>query len=84
MGVRQLEKSKTNEWLKLARKRLDIPEYLRLRYFDEVDLLTIRFTEGKSTYSDDDLEKGVIYNYDANDELVSIEILDLYGIFVTA
>ena len=44
-------------------------------------MLVIQFTDGKSTYSKDDMKRGVIFNYDQNNCLVSIEILDLYEIF---
>ena len=85
MAVRQLNQisAKASEWLKLARQRVEIPsDYVILKYQEDVDLLLIRLTDGKSTYSKDDMNRGIIYNYDGNDCLVSMEILDLYGIFV--
>jgi len=84
MAVRQLNQTtnKASEWLKLALRRVEIPnDYVILKYQEDVDLLIIRFTDGKSTYSKDDMPRGVIYNYDWNDVLVSIEILDLYEIY---
>jgi uncharacterized protein YuzE len=87
MAVRQLNQTinKSSEWLKLANKRINIPgNYVILKYQADVDLLVIRFNEGKSTYSKDDMDKGIIYNYDRNNDLVSMEILDLYGIYVSA
>ena len=84
MAVRQLNQTtnKASEWLKLARKRIEIPnDYVILKYQEDVDLLVIRFTDGKSTYSKDDMERGIIFNYDQNNCLVSMEILDLYEIF---
>ena len=84
MAVRQLNQTtnKASEWLKLARRRIEIPsDYVILKYQEDVDLLVIRFTDGRSTYSQDDMHRGVVYNYDQNDCLVSVEILDLYGIF---
>lgn len=85
MAVRQLKTNKGSEWLKLAGKRLQLPTGdLQLNYQSDADLLVIRLNDGKSTYSKSDYEKGLIYNYDARNRLVSIEVLDLYGIFVTA
>ena len=84
MAVGELDKitNKATEWLKIASERLKVPgNYIALKYQEDVDLLAIRLTNGKSTYSRDDMDKGVIYNYDETNELVSIEILDLYGIF---
>lgn len=85
METRQLEKKSTNELFKLANERVNIPtDFLYLKYFEEVDLLVIRFTDSDSTYSKSNLEEDVIYNYDADDNLVSIEILDIFGAFVSA
>ena len=88
MAVQQLNETtnKTGEWLKLAGERLaEIPnDYVTLKYQEDVDLLVIRFNDGRSTHSTDDMDKGVIYNYDKNNNLVSLEILDLYGIFADA
>ncbi len=83
MAVRQLEISKEKELLKLACERVKLPNRnLQLKYQPDVDLLVVRLNDGKSTYSEDDMEKGLIYNYDAQNRLVSIEVLDLYGVFV--
>ena len=84
MAVRQLNQitNKAGEWLKLASQRIKIPnDYVILKYQEDADLLVIRFSNGKSIYSTDDMDNGVIYNYDKNDNLVSMEILDLYGVF---
>lgn len=84
METRQLEKKSTNELFKLANERVNVPtNFLYLKYFEEVDLLVIRFTENDSTYSKSNLDEDVIYNYDAEDSLVSMEILDLFGEFVS-
>ena len=83
METRQLER--TDELLKRAQERADFPKIWReVRYFDEVDLLVIRFLPSPATYSKDNIGKGLVYNYDANDNLVSLEILDLYGIYASA
>jgi uncharacterized protein YuzE len=55
---------------------------LQINYQSDADLLFIKFTDSETTYSDDDMDIGVIYNYDADDKLVSIEVLDLYGVYV--
>ena len=84
MAVIELNQTtvKTSELLKLAKERIRIPsKYITLNYQADVDLLFIKFTNGISTYSKDDMDKGIIYNYDENSELVSVEILDLYDIF---
>ena len=76
---------KTTEWLELAKKRVKIPEgKVELRYFDEVDCLVIRLSHHKPAKSDAEEDKGLVYSFDSKNNLVSIEILDLYGIFVTA
>ena len=87
MAVRHLNQitNKSSELLKLAGQRIKIPnDYVILKYQEDADLLVIRFSNGKSTYSKDDMDSGVIYNYDQNDNLVSLEILDLYGVFAKA
>lgn len=84
MAVIELNRtvSKTGELLKLANERIEIPsQYIALDYQADVDLLFIKFSNGISTYSKDDMDKGIIYNFAQNDELVSVEILDLYDIF---
>lgn len=87
MAVIELKEtiSKTSELVKLANERIKIPSnYIFVQYQNDADLLLIKFTNGKSTYSKDDMDKGIIYNYDENNELVSMEILDLYDTFVEA
>lgn len=68
----------------MARARVKLPEgSLRLDYQSDVDLLAIKLIDNlPSTHSDSDLDTGIIYNY-AGKKLVSIEVLDLYGTFVT-
>lgn len=82
MAIGKIE-NRVTEWLKLVDERMKIPRnYLRINYQTDVDLLLIKFSETESTYSEDDMEKGLIFNYDARDNLVSIEVLNLYGVFV--
>lgn len=73
------------ELLALAVERLgglvQLPRQVWLKYQPDVDLLVIRLTENHhATRSDDDLERGLIFNYEGQ-KLVSIEVLDLYGSF---
>ena len=82
MAIGQIE-NKVTEWLDLVDKRIEIPRnYLHINYQSDADVLIIKFSELESTYSKDDMSKGLIFNYNADDKLVSIEVLDLYGVFV--
>lgn len=81
MAIGQIE-NKVTEWLELVDKRIEIPRnYLRINYQPEADVLVVKFSETDSAYSNDDMSKGLIFNYDNKDKLVSIEVLDLYGVF---
>ena len=61
-----------------------VPEgYNYLKYYDEVDLLFIRFGNQKSVRTEDDALEGLIFNFDKDKNLVSIEIIDFYDKFVT-
>jgi hypothetical protein len=75
-----------SEWLKLAGERVGVEMlggWVRLKYQPDADLLSVKFKEQpRPTRSESDIELGVIYNY-AGRELVSLEILDLYEVFVT-
>lgn len=65
------------EFLKLASERVLIPsEYISIEHRKEKSLLKVRFSNNKVRYSKIDMEKGVIYDNDANDNLISVEILD--------
>jgi hypothetical protein len=75
------------ELLALAVERLDgtveLPDKVWLDYQPDVDLLLIRLKERHhATRSEDDMERGLIFNYEGQ-QLVSIEVLDLYGVFTT-
>jgi hypothetical protein len=78
-----LDKAERDEkMLRLARERVKLPgSPLWLDYQSDVDLLVVRFSAADSTRSHGDPEAGVVYNY-AGDDLVSIEILDLFGVFI--
>lgn len=57
---------------------------LWLKYGADVDLLTIRFVaRPRPNRTDDDIEEGILYNYE-DDQLVSIEILDITDRFTDA
>ena len=73
------------ELLALALERLggavELPDKVRLNYQPDVDLLVIRLKERhQATRSEDDMERGLVFNYEGQ-QLVSIEVLDLYGVF---
>lgn len=75
-----------SEWLELAAARIGekkLAGWVRLKYEADADILSVRFTEQpRPTGSKSDIELGVIYNYEGK-KLVSLEILDLYGVFAT-
>ncbi|MGI8639451.1 MAG: DUF2283 domain-containing protein [Pyrinomonadaceae bacterium] len=84
METRQLEIKSTKELLKLARERINVPNsVIKIDYQKDVDLLFILFSDKPSVRGKMDYENDVIYNYDAENNLVSVEILDLYGIFAS-
>lgn len=79
----QVESKINNEWLKLVGNRADIPNgALQTDYQKDVDLLVILLSDKPSVKSRMDYENDVLFNYDKNGKLASIEVLDLYGIFV--
>lgn len=83
MATLTLEQNKTQEYVNLARERVDFGnDWKEMEYSDEVDLLFIRFSDNKASRSKGDVENGIVYNYDRNNKLVSIEVLDLYEVFV--
>ncbi len=48
---------------------------MKIKYDNEVDIMTIWFSEKKIVESEED-KKGVIIDYDKDDNIVSIEILN--------
>ncbi|MGH9929783.1 MAG: DUF2283 domain-containing protein [Pyrinomonadaceae bacterium] len=84
MAKRLTAESRDEELLRLARERVDLPAgKLSLAYQPDADLLLVELKEHpKPTYSTDDIERGLIFNYEGR-KLVSIEILDLYGVHVS-
>lgn len=86
MGAITLEKSKTEtELINVAKTRVkSFPaNWVKLHYSEEVDSLFVQISKEKIANSTHDFENDVIYNYDEKSLLVSFEILDLFGIFVT-
>lgn len=85
--------SLANERLKVPRSHkrshrspiiYQVPEgHTLIKYFDEVDLLFIRFGNQKSARTEDDGLEGLIFDFDKDKNLVSIEIIDFYDKFVT-
>ena len=49
---------------------------MQINYDKEVDILTIDFTDTKPVESEHLIDKGIIIDYDENDNIVGIEILD--------
>ena len=85
METRQLKKNlvKANEWLELAKKRVKLPKnWLDVEYQNDADLLYITVSEAETTKTKSQIDKGVVYDYDKNGDLVGIEIWNLYGVFV--
>jgi uncharacterized protein YuzE len=84
MAIRQINPSKTNELIVLAKKRGDIPnDWIKFEYQKDADLLFILYSREECVNSKGDMENGLIRNYDTSGQLVSIEVLDVYGIFST-
>jgi uncharacterized protein DUF2283 len=84
MAKRLALESQEEELLRLARDRVDLPAgKLRLKYQPDVDMLLVELKESPApTNSKDDVERGLIFNYEGQ-KLVSVEILDLYGVYAS-
>jgi hypothetical protein len=84
MAKRLALESREEELLRLARDRVELPAgELRIKYQPEVDMLLVEFKENPvPTHSKDDVERGLIFNYEGR-KLVSVEILDLYGVYAS-
>lgn len=84
MAKRLALETKEEELLRLARDRVELPqEKLRLKYQPDVDMLLVELKENPApTNSKDDVDRGLILNYEGQ-KLVSIEILDLYGVYAS-
>ena len=83
MEQRVLEKSSeaTNKLLDIARERVKVPEkWLKVEYQEDADILYIKLSDKPSVISNDDMDNGIIFDYDKNKNLVGIEILDFYSV----
>lgn len=82
MAKRLALESQEEELLRLARDRVDLPAGgLWLKYQPDVDMLLVELKKNPApTISKDDVERGLVFNYEGQ-KLVSIEILDLYGVY---
>lgn len=76
----------TSELIKLAGQRVNLPgqNLIYARYDDEVDSLFLKYSTNRAVISESEDDKGIIYDYDKDNNLVGIEILDLYGIYTIA
>lgn len=71
------------EWLDLTKNRVEIPKtWLWIEYQNDADLLYVKLSTSPATISDDDLDNGIVFDYDKNNDLVGIEVWNLYGIYV--
>ncbi|MFN2455934.1 MAG: hypothetical protein ABR577_17120 [Pyrinomonadaceae bacterium] len=84
MAKRLLKETPEEELLRLAGGRVVLPPGdLLLKYQSDVDMLAVILDPATpSTHSEDDQRRGLIFNF-AGKKLVSIEVLDLYGTFVS-
>jgi hypothetical protein len=84
MAKRLALESQEEELLRLAKDRVELPAGdLRVKYQPDVDMLLVELKEHPApTNSKDDLQRGLIFNYEGQ-KLVSIEILDLYGVYAS-
>jgi hypothetical protein len=68
----------------MAKKRVQMPDnWLELDYSRDSDVLLIRCSRNKAKRSKGDMRNGIVYDFDAQGKLVSIEVTDLLGIFAT-
>lgn len=81
MGLKTIVSTK--ELIKLASQRVKLPNRkpIIVRYDEAVDALYLKYLNVDSVISKSKDTDGIIYDFDAEDNLVSIEILDLYDIF---
>ena len=70
------------ELLELAAKRVKLPnrQPLSVRYDSDVDSLFLKYSSNNAVLSKSDMG-GVIRDYDADKNLVGVEILDLQNLF---
>lgn len=75
--------------LSLTSERFEVPEgHIYLNYHKDVDVLVIVYKSNRPDdskvdfgFSKEDMDKGLIYNFDSEDRLKNIEVLGFYGKF---
>ncbi len=72
-----------SELLELALKRVKLPHRkpLSANYNAEADALFLKYSTKASIISKSDYENGITRDFDADNKLVGIEILDLQGLY---
>jgi YgiT-type zinc finger domain-containing protein len=75
----QSRRKAEKKWIRAARRRLPtFPEkYFKLHYSRDVESLFVQLSREPIETSRHDLEKDIIFNFDARGETVSFEILNL-------
>jgi hypothetical protein len=83
MAQRRLAKLQDEEILSLAAERVELPTgKFSYSYHADADILAIHLKDHpQPTRTEDDMDRGLVFNYEGK-QLVSIEVLDLYGTFV--
>jgi uncharacterized protein YuzE len=86
MVTTQLETELSKELLNLAELRVGLVANFAksLDYQKDVDLLVVRLSDAPSSRSKFDYDKNVLFNFDKKGSVVSIEVLDLYDVSVSA
>ncbi len=78
MASRRRVKTKTNpnQLLIAVTSRVELPTLpIRISYQPDVDTLYLRFSDEEVTHSEDDMEKGLVFDYHHR-TLVGIEVLN--------
>jgi YgiT-type zinc finger domain-containing protein len=75
----QSRRKAEKKWIRAARRRLPtFPEkYFKLHYARDVESLFVQLSREPIEISRHDLEKDIVFNFDARGETVSFEILNL-------
>jgi len=70
------DKANPNQLLIAVTSRVELPALpIRINYQPDVDTLYLRFSDEEVTHSDDDMEKGLVFDYHHR-TLVGIEVLN--------
>ncbi len=86
MVTTQLETELSKELLNLAESRVGLVANFAksLDYHKDVDLLVARLSDAPASRSNLDYDINVLFNFDKKGSVVSIEVLDLYDVSVSA